>query len=48
MAFRCPDAFAGREEIELDNGVSVACNQVLPFYVLSYPDAHGEAMQVDK
>ena len=45
VAVQCPEAFAGQEEIELDNGVSVACYQVLPFYVLSYPDAHGEVMQ---
>ena len=45
MGSQCPEAFAGQEEIELDNGVSVACNQVRPFYVLSYPGMHGEVVQ---
>lgn len=43
--FQCPEAFAGQEEIELDNGVFVTCDQVRPSYVLFYPDAHGEDVQ---
>jgi len=45
MTFQCPEAFEGQEEIELDNGVFVTCNQVRPFYVLFYPDAHDEDVQ---
>jgi hypothetical protein len=42
VTFQCPEAFAGQNEIELDNGVSVTCDQVRPFYVLFYPDAHDD------
>lgn len=45
IASRCPETFTGQEEIELDNGVSVTRNQVRPFYVLSYPDMHGEVVR---
>lgn len=35
VAIQCPEAFAGQDEIELDNGVFVTCNQIRPLYVLS-------------
>lgn len=43
--FRCPEAFSGQEEIELDNGVFVRCDQVRPFYVLFYPDTYDEEVK---
>ena len=45
VTFQCPKAFTGQEEVELDNGVFVTCDQVRPFYVLFYPDAHGEGAE---
>ena len=45
VTFQCPEAFAGQDEIELDNGVFVTCDQVRPFYVLFYPDAHDEEVE---
>ena len=42
VTMQCPEAFAGQDEIELDNGVFVSCDQVRPFYVLFYPDSHDE------
>ena len=45
VAIQCPEAFAGQDEIELDNGVFVTCDQIRPFYVLFYPDAHGEEVE---
>lgn len=42
VTFQCPEAFAGQDEIELDNGVFVTCDHVRPFYVLFYPDTHDE------
>ena len=45
MTFQCPEAFAGQDKIELDNGLFVTCGQVRPFYVLFYPDAHGEDVE---
>lgn len=45
VSFQCPEAFAGQEEVELDNGVFVTCGQVQPFYVLFYPDAQEEEVE---
>ena len=45
VTFQCPEAFVGQDEIELDNGLFVTCDQVKPFYVLFYPDTHGEGVE---
>jgi hypothetical protein len=45
VTFQCPEAFTGQDEIELDNGVFVTCDQLRPFYVLFYPDAHEEELE---
>ena len=45
VTIQCPEAFAGQEEIELDNGVFVTCDQVRPFYVLFYPDTQDEEVK---
>lgn len=42
VTFQCPEAFVGQDEVELDNGLFVTCDQVRPFYVLFYPDTHEE------
>lgn len=45
VIFQCPEAFKGQNEIELDNGLFVTCDQVRPSYVLFYPDAHEEEVE---
>lgn len=45
VTVECPEAFAGQNEIELDNGVFVTCDQVRPFYVPLDPDTQGEEVE---
>ena len=45
VTFQCPKAFAGQDEVELDNGVFVTCDQDRPFCVLFYQDPHGEGVE---
>ena len=32
MPFECPAAFALAEEVEIDNGIFVTCDELEPFY----------------
>jgi len=45
VTIQCPEAFAGQDEIELDNGVFVTCEQVRPFYVPLYPETHDDEVE---